>query len=702
MQRTDGPAAPGLESADLQAVQSSHERLELLQHLSALGTWDWDIETNVAICSSSYHALYGLPPESEFPSYEVWLSRLHPDDQAQASRDVGEALDGKGEYLSEYRVIWPDGTVHWLEGMGKVFFDEAGNPVRMIGINFDITEKVQANEELQRYREHLETLVEERTSALIDRNDRLQAEIRERNRAEESLRASEERLLTLYEGLNDAIIVHDEHGRILDCNSAASRHLEYAATELLQMHMKDIESPEFAAGFKQRVAQQLQGGRFRCEGMHVTRDGSPVPVDVITSLIKFQGRDAILSVSRDITDLKKADDERRNLERQVQHAQKLESLGVLAGGIAHDFNNLLTGILGHAEMAMDCAGGGGQIRREIESIVKSAKTAADLCRQMLAYSGKGRFVVQPLDLNGLITEIDELLKTSISKKADLQLQLVDDLPAIEGDPAQIGQIVMNLVANASDALGGKSGTITVATSAVRCTAEDLTKFRMDGDLEPGNYVSLEVSDTGHGMTEETRRKIFDPFFSTKFTGRGLGLAAVQGIVRGHGGAIEVRSRPDQGATFRLLFPGCDNPVADDTERQPEPAALELDGMILVADDEETVRKVTTRMLSHMGARVHTVCDGQEAVEFYRDEQEDIACVILDLTMPRMGGEEAFRAIREINPAAQIILASGYNSQEIAGHISASGLAGFIHKPFTRHELARVVRNALQFDNPAKG
>jgi PAS domain S-box-containing protein len=389
-----------------------------------------------------------------------------------------------------------------------------------------------------------------------------------------------------------------------------------------------------------------------------------------------------------------AEGQRRALEQQVLQAQKLESLGVLAGGIAHDFNNLLVGILGNAGLAlMDTPpdAPAGDLLRDIET---AAHRAADLTRQMLAYSGRGAFVLESIDLNSVVGELSHLLEASISKKAELRFDLAESLPAVDCDPTQIRQVVMNLIINASDALGDQPGSIRLTTRVHDCSRCDLESPYTDETLPEGRYVGLEVSDTGCGMDEGTAKRVFEPFFTTKFTGRGLGLAAVLGIVRGHHGTIRVESKLGEGSSIRVLLPACGDRLA---AQQGEPSAVpaaHLNGLALVVDDEPSVRTVAQRVLQRMGMRVITAADGVEAVDLFRTHAPDLTVVILDMTMPRMGGEEALRQMRTVASPARVILSSGFTEQDAAGHFDGLNLDGFIQKPYLPADLSERVMRVL--------
>lgn len=390
----------------------------------------------------------------------------------------------------------------------------------------------------------------------------------------------------------------------------------------------------------------------------------------------------------------RAEEEQTLFQAQVQHAQKLESLGVLAGGIAHDFNNLLMSILGNANLAEMDLPAKSPARESLDQIEKAAERASELTNQLLAYSGKGKFVNQRINLNQLVEEMGHLLKVSISKKAHLQHRFASTLPTIEADPAQIRQIVMNLITNASEALGGQSGIITIATGALECDQAYLQDTYLAKDLPEGPYVYLEVTDTGCGMDKLTQGKIFDPFFTTKFTGRGLGLAAVIGIVRGHRGAIRVYSEPGQGTTFKVLLPACDQPGERSRIQEPPSGDWKGEGVVLVVDDEESIRQLTERLLKRFGLQVLTAEDGLQAVDVFRAHADEIDVILLDMMMPRMDGQETFQQIRKIKSDAQVILSSGYSEGEATTRFAGSGLAGFIQKPYRPIDLIAKLQNLL--------
>ena len=397
---------------------------------------------------------------------------------------------------------------------------------------------------------------------------------------------------------------------------------------------------------------------------------------------------------QDITAGREAEIEREQLDRKMQETQKLESLGVLAGGIAHDFNNLLTGIIGNASMAGMDLPEDSPVQEYIGQINEASQRATDLCKQMLAYSGRGRFFVQRVDLGRLVEDTAQMLQISLSKKAVLRFHLEKNLPPIEADPTQMRQIMMNLIINASEAIGQRSGVIDLGTGLVRVDRDYLSGTMMTGELAEGEYVFLEVSDNGCGMSPETQARIFDPFFTTKFTGRGLGLAAVLGIVRGHKGAMKVDSEPGRGTTFKLLFPAATGPV-DSAARSPAAnAEWRGHGTVLLVDDEATIRTTVARMLRTMGFEPVPVADGRQAIETYRANPARFALVLLDLTMPHMDGEQTFAELRRVRDDVRVVLMSGFNQQEVLVRFTGKGLASFLQKPFTITALRDVMQGVL--------
>ncbi len=414
--------------------------------------------------------------------------------------------------------------------------------------------------------------------------------------------------------------------------------------------------------------------------------------------IRFQEKDRLVIV-RDISSQKKALQEKNQMELQFQHAQKLESLGVLAGGIAHDFNNLLVGILGYSDLALMKAEPNSPIAEYLEQIQNASERAAELCSQMLAYSGRGKFVITSYKLSDIVEEMVHLLRIAIRKEVVLDLLLSKRIPRVKIDLSQIRQVIMNLVINASESMEINGGLLTIKTTLITAKKNEIKGDYSEDILSEGNYVCLEVTDTGEGMNEETRKKIFDPFYTTKFTGRGLGLAAVLGIVRGHNGIIQVMSEQGKGSTFKVYLPvenSENKPDQDDeTTQSAENSSAISPGLILVVDDEEENRNVISKMLDSAGYEVILACDGLEALKIFNKEHSGIQAVLLDLTLPRLSGNQVFEEMKKINPKARIVLTSGFDEQEVSDLFNETGFAGFIQKPFTTSNLIDEFNKILE-------
>jgi PAS domain S-box-containing protein len=374
----------------------------------------------------------------------------------------------------------------------------------------------------------------------------------------------------------------------------------------------------------------------------------------------------------DITDLRRAQEE-------ALAGQKLESLGVLAGGIAHDFNNLLGGILTNAELALEEIPRGWPARTGLEAIKSVAIRATQIVRQMMAYAGQENAVFETINISRLVGDMLQFLKVSISKSAVLKVELPENIPAIQGNAPQIQQVVMNLITNASEALGDKEGTIRVSVTRVQSSQSD--------------YVRLEVSDTGCGMTEEIQTRIFDPFFTTKFAGRGLGLAAVQGIIRNHGGAITVTSAPGQGSRFEVLLPCAHQAVVGGTEVPEAPKEVgAFAGTVLIIEDEDSLRLAVSKMLRRKALDVIEAADGKSGIDLFRANVRRIDVVLLDLTLPGMSGGEVLQELRRVQAGAKVLITSAYSRDWVEDAIGEQQPWLYIRKPYQFSELISVVRD----------
>jgi PAS domain S-box-containing protein len=503
---------------------------------------------------------------------------------------------------------------------------------------------------------------------------------RKRNEAEVA------RLATLVESSEDAITSISPEGVIQSWNEGAVRLYGYAAEEATGKSIYMLLPPDRRDEDKRLLETMRGGGRVdHFETVRVRKDGKQIHVSLSISPIR-DARGTIIGVSaiaRDVT-------ARVELDEQLRKTQKLESLAVLAGGVAHDFNNLLVPIMGNTSLALELVSTQHPVRPLLQEVIQVSERASNLTRQLLAYTGRGKFIVELVDLSELSRETAVLLRATISRNVELQLDLAVDLPAVEADITQLQQVVMNLVINAGEAIGEENGWVRVRTGVEDIDAS-FSGAIVPGEIRPGRYVWLEVRDNGCGMDEATRARIFDPFFTTKFTGRGLGLSAVAGVVRSHGGMLMVESAPGHGALLKIWLPA----TSLRKSKGPSQIVQELmgRGTILLIDDEDAVRRVAKSALEHYGYTVLLAEDGYRAVDIFSRSSEQVLLVILDLAMPGMRGEETFRRLKAIRPEVPILLCSGFDELEAARRFQKGGIAGFLQKPYTVVQLAEKVKSA---------
>ncbi|MDA3863978.1 MAG: PAS domain-containing protein [Deltaproteobacteria bacterium] len=393
----------------------------------------------------------------------------------------------------------------------------------------------------------------------------------------------------------------------------------------------------------------------------------------------------IEGININISNRKKLEKEKAIFNKKIFQTQKLESLGLLAGGIAHDFNNLLVGVLGFADMISVETPENTSVNEYSQEIKKAAFQAAQLCRQMLAYAGRGKFQQKTIYLNKLIRDLKNLLQTSLSKNTKTIYQLSPEKLVIKGDMSQINQVLMNLIINGSESLENKSGVLIVETGIINISHPQKMKNNCEDTIDSGIYVYLEISDNGCGMNKETRERIFEPFFTTKFAGRGLGMAAVRGIVKGHKGGISIYSEEGKGTTIKVLLPLHNNAEIKKIKYISRDN-LKAGGHLLIADDMPSVLEITERMLTRLGYKVDTVENGKKSIELFESNPEKYAAVILDLNMPGLDGEVVFRKLRKIRKEIPIIIASGYNKQEVCQRFSGKKLSSFLQKPYSLNTL----------------
>ena len=507
----------------------------------------------------------------------------------------------------------------------------------------------------------------------------------------ESLRHSETRYRILFDHVPDGVLLVDadaegSFGRIEDANEAAAVMHGYSLEELKHLHVGALNAPgPRLESFEARIWRLRPGETVQEELLHRRKDGSTFPVEAIGTLINLHGRQYVLEFSRDIT-------ERKDAEQAMLRTQRAESVGVLAGGIAHDFNNLLTAIMGQTSIAMDRMDERTPGRENLGKALNAAEKAATLTQQMLAYSGRGKFTIQPVSLNWLIQENLQFLAAAITKHISFELDLDERIPPVTGDPSQLQQVIMNLVINGAEAIGSGAGTISIHTRAVDLNHAEALQWPLGGhSLIPGAFIQIEVRDTGCGMSPEVQARIFDPFFSTKAKGHGLGLSAVLGIIRGHRGGLAVTSAVGVGTTFRILLPAglpetaFPEPVSPGTPRT-------VRRTVLVIDDEDYMLEVVRDALATRGHESLLALSGEQGIELMSLHGDRIDLVLLDLTMPGLGGVETFRRLRTVAPRVPVVLSSGFAEEEATAQMRGLDLTGFLQKPYLVADLIRLVES----------
>ncbi len=651
-------------AADRQRVEEelrdSAERLGVALDAAQMGTWDWDLASGRIEWSEQHEALCGYAPGTFPGTAEAFTSRIPEADLVEMWRVGDEALRTRARFRVEYRVTWPDGSVHWLASLGGYTYDPDGRPVRLGGVVYDITD---------------------------------------RKGAEEALRASEERFRSLIEGAPEAIFVQTD-GRFRYVNTATVTLLGAGrADDLLGREMFEVVAPEFHPAVRRRMAAQRQSGGAvpPMEQEYVCLDGTRVPVETTAVTIRFEGRDGHLVFVRDISERRKAEVQRALLEDELQQAQKLESVGRLAGGVAHDFNNLLFGIMSHAELCREALGDDHPVRAHLDAITDAAQRSAGITRQLLTFARKQAIAPIVMDLNHRVADTLNLLQRLIGENVELVWRPDASEPLVCMDPTQVDQVLANLAVNARDAIDGV-GRITVQT-----TNEDVGDdvCAAHPGVVPGPHVVLAVRDTGAGMDAATQARIFEPFFTTKPAGQGtgLGLPMVYGIVQQNGGFITVDSQPGAGTTFRLFLPR-----HVDVARPPDvpvapPALRGGDETILLVEDERVVRVAAELVLKALGYSVLVAETPEQALALVSDHPGPIHLVLTDVIMPGMNGRALAATLVERFPGLRCLFVSGYPADVIGREGVLDPGVHFLAKPFSRAHLAARIREVLDAPRP---
>lgn len=492
-----------------------------------------------------------------------------------------------------------------------------------------------------------------------------------------------------------AIALEDEHGTILDANPALCRIMGYTREDLIGANIRTLVPPEALPDVEANLAKILAGDVLFHVVTNVRKDGGRVSLELHERLVTLpEGTRCVLVIANDVTERVKAEQALHRIEQQMFLAQKMDSLGLMAAGVAHDFNNMLLAILGNIELALADLPDHAPARENLTDATEAGRRAAGLCQQLLAYTGKGHFVVAPISINDLLRDFDPMIRASVSRKIGVSYELGFDLPTVDADATQLHQVILNLVINASEAMGDRSGTITLATAARALDGTTVAAGWLPAPPGPGRYAELAVVDNGCGIAPDILPRIFEPFYSSKFIGRGLGLPAALGIVHGHRGAIRAVSATGTGSRFEILLPASTRAAIDVEPPEPPADAWRPRATVLVVDDEEQVRLLTQRMLEHLGCRVVLAASGEEALRLAREPSAVHDCVLLDLTMPSKDGIETLAELRALRPDAVVVLMSGYAEADVLERLRGARHSAFLQKPFNLQRLKSTLQRVL--------
>ncbi len=643
-------------------AQSEQQYRMLVENQSDLMI-EADMDHRLTFVTQSYCRTFGKSQEQLLG--EQFFPLIHEDDREHVAESLEKVLTPPYSTEHEERAMTVDGW-RWFHWAINGVLDAKGNVTSIIGVGRDITE---------------------------------------RKEAQQALAESEQRFRKFYEQSPLGYQSLDIDGNILEVNPAWLEMLGFERDEVIGKNFSDFVIPEQQPLFTERFSKfkacgEVHGAEFQM----VCRDGQRVLVTVDGKIGydrhgNFKQTHCVL---RDITDARKAEMQERELDGIIQQAQKLESLRVLAGGVAHDFNNLLTIILGNADLAIKGLDEDSPMREYLEEMRMAGKRATALSLQMLAYSGRGALNIQAMDLARHLVDMQPLLRAAAPSRITMEFRGMDDLPRVKADPSQIRQVLVNLVTNAAEAFDGGHGAITVSAGVMQADSQYLAACPHDHDLRAGEFVYLEIADDGPGMDADTLGRVFDPFFSTKFPGRGLGLAASQGIVRGHNGTIRMTSTAGKGTTVRVLLPVLEQVCEQvDAEHKPtQQITIESDdkaGTVLVVDDEGSLLRIVRASFEEDGMEVLLASDGIEALQVFRKHLDRIDLVLLDLTMPRMSGVEVLDEMQKICPDVLVLLTSGFSEDEVMDRLADRNVAGFVQKPIQFHALRERVRKIIRHE-----
>ncbi|MBW2428504.1 MAG: PAS domain S-box protein, partial [Deltaproteobacteria bacterium] len=673
------------------AVRESKERYKTVFETTGTATVIIEDDKTISLANSTFEVLSGYSKE-EIEGKKKWTEFVIEDDMEQIRKYHRNLIDRPGSAPKnyEFRFIDRQGNIKNI----SLFIEIIPGTKNSVASLLNITDRKRAQEALQKAYEELEQRVMERTADLVKANEQLKRETKERRQVEQALRESQERY---------ALATHAAGVGVWDWNVLTNEfYLDRNIKEILGYSDSEIPNeldvwseyvhPEDRQSVMETFQAHVEGRipEFVVEHRMIHKDGSVRWIMARGTAIRdAQGNPIrVVGTDTDITVRKQAEEEKKKLEEQVQQAQRLEAIGTLAGGMAHDFNNLLMAIQGNTSLLLYDMDSCHPHFDALKNIEKSVRSGAKLTKQLLGYARKGKYRVKPVKLNQLVEETADAVSRT-KKEIIFHRELSEDLFAIEAEQGQIEQVLLNLYINAADSMPG-GGKIIIKTLNV--THEDIRSKLYDP--KPGHYVRLTVTDTGIGMDKRTQERIFEPFFTTKKMGRGtgLGLASVYGIIKSHGGYIEIESEKEHGTTFTIFLPAYSKGIPK-TIKSSE-TIIEGSGTILLVDDEEIVLEAGVKMLELLGYRVLKAGSGKEAVEVYKDNKEAIDLVILDMIMPEVGGGETFDKIKKINPMVKVLLSSGYSLDGKAAEILKRGCKGFMQKPFNLQKLSGKVKELL--------
>lgn len=670
-----------------QALRENQHRLVLAMEGTGLGLWDWDLVNRRLVTDQRWAEMLGYTKEEFDANPGLLASIVHPDEWRAAQEEILAHLTGRTRYYeSEYRVRSKSGEWVWVRDRGRVVQrDGSGMPMRLAGTHLDVTDHKKAELAMRQSEQRFRMLFENCPISIWESDwsaaKTVVDELRNLgiDRIKEHLLANSTDCERLLAGLSTTMANHvsmqlfgaDSEEELLGYSTMRRLIGERDVEPFLDAVLGLIGG---AREFHTEIAlSSLDGREMQFTGVAVVYPGSEQTLQrVLVTLV-------------DVTAEREAQQRQREMATRVQQAEKIRSLGVMARGIAHDFNNLATAIMGNVALAKAEAVGKPELQEKLSDIEAAASNAAELCRHMMAYSGEQVFHLVPSDTNAILSDVVRALEVTVSQRGSVVCRFAQNLPPVGMDSPQIRQVFINLITNARDALPQSGGTISVRTALRHCTSAQLQETFLHDELQEGDYVQIDVIDTGCGMDKETQARIFDPFFSTKTTGRGLGLASVVGIIRGHKGAIQIQSVVGTGTTMSVFLPVL--PVAPghrSAESSADLAALKgrYAGTVLLADDQSEVRRTIQRMLSVLGFEVLAAADGAEAVALFRRHAASLTYVLLDFSMPKLNGVQAYLAMKDIRADIPVIIASGYDEQVALEELRGDLPAEIVQKPLS--------------------